>query len=332
MNRKVLGFGLALLSAAISCPTPTHAQISFNRRGSNSSVATDAAAWVIADASTGTILDSSNGAKRLQIGSITKVATAMVVLDWAASTNADLGQFATVPATISKLASPNSIGLQPGDQITVRDALYAALMQSDNQAAETLAVHVGNALGGATSDQNASSFFTAQMNALGRKIGMKDSRFLNAHGLDDLESKSPYSTAADVAKLAAYALGHSGFTFYTSQKERRITWRSVSTEPTTYLLKNTNELLGQDNVDGMKTGNTRKAGPCVVLSAAQRPDSKLVGEQHVITPRRLTVVVLGSATRFETGRTLLSRGWDLLGQWTAAGRPTKGWRPGAAAQ
>lgn len=332
MNRKVLGFGLALLAAAISCPSPAHAQISFNRRGPNSSVATDAAAWVIADATTGTILDSSNGAKRLQIGSITKVATAMVVLDWATSTNADLGQFATVPATIAKLASPNSIGLQPGDQITVRDALYAALMQSDNQAAETLAVHVGNALGGATSDQNASSFFTAQLNALARKIGMKDSRFLNAHGLDDLESKAPYSTAADVAKLAAYALSHSGFTFYTSQKERRITWRSVSTEPTTYLLKNTNELLGQDNVDGMKTGNTRKAGPCVVLSAAQRPDSKLVGEQHVITPRRLTVVVLGSATRFETGRALLSRGWDLLGQWTAAGRPTKGWKPGAAAQ
>jgi D-alanyl-D-alanine carboxypeptidase (penicillin-binding protein 5/6) len=144
-----------------------------------------------------------------------------------------------------------------------------------------------------------------------------------------LENKVPYSTAGDVAKLANYALGHSGFTFYTSQKERRITWRSVNTEPSTTLLRNTNELLGQNNIDGVKTGNTRKAGPCVVLSAAQRPDSREVGGQHQITPRRLTVVVLGSPNRFEVGRSLLARGWNLLDQWTAAGRPTKGWKPGA---
>ena len=292
-------------------------------------MAIDAAAWVIADATTGTILDSSNAARRVQIGSITKVATAMVVMDWAEATSADLGQFATVPATIGPLTSPNSVGLQPGDQISLRDALYTALMQSDNQAAETLAVHVGRVLGNTTTDRDASAFFTAQLNALARKLGMRETRFLNAHGLDDLESKVPYSTAADVAKLTNYALGHSGFTFYTSQKERRITWRTASTEPSTFLLRNTNELLGQSGVDGVKTGNTRKAGPCVVLSAAQRPESKQVGEQHQITPRRLTVVVLGSANRFEVGRSLLGRGWNLFDQWTAAGRPTKGWKAGS---
>ena len=289
-------------------------------------MALDAAAWVIADSTSGVILDSSNATRRLQIGSITKVATAMVVLDWAAATGADLSQLATVPSNIATLSSPNSIGLQPGDQISLRDALYAALMQSDNQAAETLAVHVGRVLGNATSDRDASAFFTAQLNALARKQGMRDTRFLNAHGLDDLESTVPYSTAADLARLTTYALSHSGFTFYTSQKERRITWRTASTEPTTFVLRNTNELLGQNNIDGVKTGNTRKAGPCVVLSAAQRPDSKQVGEQHIITPRRLTVVVLGSANRFEVGRALLGRGWSLLDQWTAAGRPSKGWK------
>jgi D-alanyl-D-alanine carboxypeptidase (penicillin-binding protein 5/6) len=254
----------------------------------------------------------------------------MVVLDWAAATGADLGQLATVPGTITTLASPNSIGLQPGDQITLREALYAALMQSDNQAAETIAVHVGRELGGGATDRDSSSFFTAQLNALARKLGMRETRFLNAHGLDDLESKAPYSTAADVAKLTNYALGHSGFIFYTSQKERRITWRTAAAEPTSFVLQNTNELLGQDSIDGVKTGNTRKAGPCVVLSAAQRPESKLVGEQHMITPRRLTVVVLGSANRFDVGRALVARGWSLIDQWTAAGRPTKGWKAGAA--
>jgi serine-type D-Ala-D-Ala carboxypeptidase (penicillin-binding protein 5/6) len=327
MNRTVLAFGFALLTFGITCAPRATAQLSEGRR---SSVAINAAAWVIADATTGAVLDSANANRRLQIGSITKVATAMVVLDWAAASGADLGQFATVPASIGTLSSPNSIGLQPGDQISLRDALYASLMQSDNQAAETIAVHVGRELGGGASDREAAAYFTAQLNALARKLGMRETRFLNAHGLDDLESKAPYSTAADVAKLTSYALGHSGFTFYTSQKERRITWRTASTEPNSFLLRNTNELLGQENIDGVKTGNTRKAGPCVVISAAQRPESRLVGEQHMITPRRIAVVVLGSANRFEVARALLLRGWNLFDQWTAAGRPTKGWKPGVA--
>jgi serine-type D-Ala-D-Ala carboxypeptidase (penicillin-binding protein 5/6) len=294
-------------------------------------VALDAASWVIADSTTGFVLDSYNATKRLQIGSITKVATAMVVIDWATANGEDLGQFAVVPATISALSSPNNVGLQPGDEISLRDALYAAVMQSDNQAAETLAVHVGRKLGGGRTDQDASAYFTAQLNALARKLNMRETRFLNAHGLDDLENKVPYSTAGDVAKLTNYALGHSGFLFYTSQKERRITWRSAaSVEPMSAMVRNTNELLGQNAVDGVKTGTTRRSGPCVVVSAAQRPESKLVGEQHVITPRRLTVVVLGSANRFEVARALLGRGWGLLDQWSAAGRPNKGWKAGVS--
>jgi serine-type D-Ala-D-Ala carboxypeptidase (penicillin-binding protein 5/6) len=328
MKCNFLVLGLGTLVGLVSS-LPVSAQVSGVRREAN--VAIDAAAWVIADSTTGAVLGSSNATRKLQIGSITKVATAMVVMDWAEAKGVDLGQLAVVPATVAALASPNSIGLQPGDQISLREALYAALMQSDNQAAETLAVHVGRELGGGTSDQDAATFFTAQMNALARKLGMRETRFLNAHGLDDLESKVPYSTAGDVAKLANYALNQPGFLFYTSQKERRITWRTAAPEPTAYVLRNTNELLGQDKVDGVKTGNTRKAGPCVVLSAAQPPDSKLVGEQHVITPRRLTVVVLASPNRFEVGRALLARGWSLHEQWAAAGRPIKAGK-GASAQ
>jgi serine-type D-Ala-D-Ala carboxypeptidase (penicillin-binding protein 5/6) len=273
------------------------------------------------------VLDSANANRKLQIGSITKIATAMVVLDWAAG-NGDLGQLATVPSTIASLSSPNSIGLQPGDKISLRDALYSALMQSDNQAAETLAVHVGRALGRGATDVDASVFFTGQMNALARKLGMRDTQFLNSHGLDDLEKRLPYSTAADVAKLTNYALAHAGFTFYTSQRERKVSWQTVTGETAGTSVKNTNEILGMNGIDGVKTGTTRKSGPCVVISAAQRPESKQAGDSHVITPRRLTVVVLGSATRFDTARGLLGRGWTIYNEWAAAGRPTKGWKPG----
>jgi serine-type D-Ala-D-Ala carboxypeptidase (penicillin-binding protein 5/6) len=170
------------------------------------------------------------------------------------------------------------------------------------------------------------------MNALARKLGMRETKFLNSHGLDDLEQKMPSSTASDVAKLTNYALGHSGFTFYTSQRERKITWQTTLGDASSYTVRNTNEALGLSGIDGVKTGNTRKSGPCVVVSAAQRPDSKQVGEEHFITPRRLTVVVLGSATRFETARALLVRGWKLHDEWSAAGRPMKGWKPGVASR
>jgi serine-type D-Ala-D-Ala carboxypeptidase (penicillin-binding protein 5/6) len=322
MNRTILIAGLCLAVAGWAAP----AQAQILTRSNREAVATDAAAWLIADTSTGVVLDSANAGKRLQIGSITKIATAMVLLDWSTSKGENLNQMATVPGTVAALNSPNSIGLAPGDQISLRDALYAALMQSDNQAAETIAVHVGRQLGGGASDQDSSRFFVAQMNALGRQIGMRDTRFLNPHGLDDLENKLPYSTAQDVALLANYALSHGGFTFYTSQKERRVTWQTAGGEASSALVKNTNEALGEMSIDGLKTGTTRKAGACVVLSAAQRPDSKQVGDGFEITPRRLTVVVLGSARRFEVGKALLARGWNLHGQWTQAGRPAKGWK------
>jgi D-alanyl-D-alanine carboxypeptidase (penicillin-binding protein 5/6) len=289
-----------------------------------------AAAWVVADATTGFVLDSSDARRQVQIGSITKIATASVVLDWARARGEDLGQPATVPGTVLTLNSPNSIGLKPGDRISLRDALYAALMQSDNEAAETIAVHVGGKLQGGRTERENADYFVAQMNALARKLGLRNTRFLNAHGLDDLEKKLPYSTAADVALLANYALGQPGFLFYTSQKERRISWTAATGESSGYQLHNTNELLGNAGIDGVKTGTTRRAGACVVVSAARAPESRQVGEQHIITPRRLTVVVLASPSRFESARALLDRGWTLLADWSRAGRPMKGWRPGMA--
>ncbi len=320
-------FYVAAVVGLVSClfaPPCAEAQL-FGGKDRQSS-GYDAAAWVVADATTGVVLDSSNANRKLQVGSLTKIATAMVVLDWSAARGEDLGQLATVPNTITLLNSPNSVGLQAGDRISLREALYAALIQSDNQAAETIAVHVGQKLGGGESEKASADYFVAQMNALARKIGMRDTRFLNAHGLDDLEDKAPYSTAGDIALLANYAVGHSGFSFYTSQKDRKISWTTSTGEPSGAQLHTTNEMLG-GIIDGMKTGTTRKAGPCVVITAAKRPENRQAGDQQIITPRRLTVVVLGSQKRFETARSLLEHGWQLMDEWAAAGRPLKGWKP-----
>ncbi len=285
-----------------------------------------AAAYVISDNTTGFTLESSNPDKKLQIGSLTKIATAMVVLDWAAAKNADLGQLATVPDSAQALGQAG-MGLRPGDACSLRDLLYAALMQSDNSASQTLADHVGRALGGGGREVSAVDVFVAQMNALARRLGMLRTRFLNPHGLDNMESSLPYSTANDLALLTRYAMSTSGFRFYVSQKERRVSFMSPTGEQSQYQLQNTNELVGVGAIDGVKTGTTRKAGPCVIISAARAPESRQEGETHVITPRRLNVVVLGAPDRFQVASSLLARGWQHYDSWAAVGRPAKGWKP-----
>jgi D-alanyl-D-alanine carboxypeptidase len=287
--------------------------------------AEEAASYVVADSTTGFVLEQYRGDKKLPIGSLTKVATAMVVLDWSDASKSDLGQLATVPPETAQVASGQGAGLQPGDRCSLRDLLYAALMQSDNVAALTLASHVGQAIGGSAGGSVAN--FVTQMNALARTRGMKNTRFLNPHGLDNLERSVPYSTAEDLAKLTSYAMANSAFRFYVSQRERKITILPASGGESAYMLRNTNELLGINSIDGVKTGTTARAGQCVIISAGKPPDSRQEGETHIITPRRLNVVVLGAANRFSLAQGLLSRGWQLYDSWSAAGRPAKGWKP-----
>lgn len=283
--------------------------------------AANAAAYVIADQTTGYILEGENAQKKVQVGSLTKIATAMVVLDWAEARGVDLGQLAAVPNAPQLATSSTGIGFRPGDRCSLRDLLYAALMQSDNLAAETLADHVGRSLSGPGSKVPPVTAFVAQMNALARRQGMARTLFLNAHGLDDLERRLPYSTAEDIARLTCYAMRNSAFRFHVSQRERKITILNASGEQSTYLLRNTNELLGLKSIDGVKTGTTRRAGSCLVISAARPPESRQEGEKVTITPRRLNVVVLGAPDRFNLAAQFLARGWQLYDEWAAAGRP-----------
>jgi D-alanyl-D-alanine carboxypeptidase len=275
-------------------------------------------AYVVADNTTGTIIDSSAPTKKLQIGSLTKVAAAMVVIDWSEASNNDLGQLATVPQSALALGAQAGVGFSVGDRCSLRDLLYAALLQSDNAAAQTLAEHVGDAL-----ENDGEEGFVKQMNALAREIGMGRTRFRNAHGLDDRGRSLPYSTAEDLAKLTSYAMKSPAFRFIVSQKERKISYSTATGEDSHYLLRSTNELLGVGGIDGVKTGQTQRAGGCLIISAAKSPISQQQGDQVMITPRRLNVIVLGSDDRFGVASGLMQRGWQIYDQWAAAGRPAK---------
>ena len=280
-----------------------------------------ARAQVIIDAQTGHVLEELNSREKRQIGSLTKVATAMVVIDWSEKRAGDLNQLATIPPEAFVGTGDNLIGFQPGDRITLRDLLYAALVQSDNVAAYTLAAHVGTALQSIVPAENGSpvATFVGQMNVLAKSLRMDRTRFLNPHGIDNLERSMPYSTAADLARLTRYAMNKAAFRFYVAQKERQISFTRGG-QKKAYMLRNTNELLGTNGVDGVKTGRTARAGDCLILSAHRESQISKDGGRTSVIPRQLIVVMLGSTNRFDEGAQLLARGWQLYDQWAAGGR------------
>ena len=283
-----------------------------------------AQASIIVDAQTGYVLQESKSKDKRQVGSLTKIATAMVVLDWAELKGGDLNQFVNISPAAFTGTLENRIGFQPGDAIALRELLYAALVQSDNIAAYTLGDFVGSQIAGPQESGQKSKFsgidaFVTQMNALAKQLKMERTRFVNPHGIDRNVKPLPYSSAEDLARLTRHALNKASFRFYVSQKERVISWRRGGKEQHA-TLRNTNELLGTNGIDGVKTGTTDRGGQCLILSSVR--DSEVVGEgQNVkIYPRRIIVVVLGSANRFDEGAQLVAQGWQLYDQWAAGGR------------
>lgn len=265
-------------------------------------------------------LESGGNVKR-PVGGLTKVATALVALDWSEATRVPLNSLAIISPAVLQIASINSIGFQPGDQVTLRDLIYASMMTSDNVASTALAAFVGQdilARRGKSGDPIAT--FVSEMNKLAAREGMLHTRFTNPHGLENSRTM-PYSTAADMARLSMYAVSRAPFRFYTNQKSRVITVLR-SGQPNTVSLNNTNSLLGVGTIDGMKTGNTPRSGGCVIISE-ERPGTpmKQADGQEAVFRHRMLVIVLGSSDPFSEARNLLQQGWNTYDQWLKAGRP-----------
>ena len=279
--------------------------------------------YIIFDNQTGQILEAEKPKEKLQVASLTKIATCMVVLDWSNLHTVDLSEQVPLSNAAFNNGASSSVGLMPGDSVSLRDLMYCALLASDNVAANALADHVGSHIPN-PDDLDSIGNFVAQMNALARTLFMKRTLFLNPSGMDNLPKGQalPYSTAEDIARLTRHAYDDAAFKFYVAQKTRAIhVLRNGVDNPIE--IKNTNELLDQDNIDGVKTGRTRRAGDCLILSADRSPESRREGDTVMVTPRRISVVLLGSTDRFRDGLGLLRHGWALYDTWAAEGRPTK---------
>lgn len=280
-----------------------------------------ASRFIIIDNETGCILDQQGSNDRVPIGSLTKIAVAITLLDWIRTSGSNLDTTVEVPSPAAPQGQGNPLGLQAGDRITLRDLLYLMLLPSDSEAAITIASYVGSKL---PNPQNLDSVgnFVANMNALARELEMKRTLFLNSHGLPIASGQQPYSCAADLARLTRYGYSKPGLAFYVAQKSRDIhIQRGNKTLGTT--VNNTNNLLGVNGIDGVKTARLPSEGEFAVLTSARDPEVKKEGNTIYTTPRRIIVVLLNADNRTTEGTTLNQRGWELYNAWASKGRPTR---------
>lgn len=209
-------------------------------------VEVSAAAAVLMDADSGRLLYDKNGEKRMLIASTTKLMTALVALE-----QGGLQQEITV--TGGHMAEGSSMYLRPGEKLTLEMLLYGLLLSSGNDAA----LAVTECMGGAVP-------FVARMNEKAAELGMENTHFANPNGLDD---EAHYSTAEDMAKLAAAAMDDPVLRRVASTRTARIGGRTLT---------NHNKLLSRvEGCVGLKTGYTKAAGRTLV-SCAERDGVRLV--------------------------------------------------------
>ncbi len=260
---------------------------------------------LVVDHAAGRVLVAENEGAPRQVASLAKIATALVLLEWLDEAGLDPAtSHATVPPEALR-GGANPLGLRAGDRLSYETGLYAAMMASDNTSAHAMAETAGLAIAPGAPPGRGVAVFVARMNDLAFDLGMKDTRFVNPHGLDE-GGEPGVSTAADIARLALRALDRPGFLAYASERERTVRFQRGGGE-VTVKLANTNELLGTRGVDGLKTGTTRLAGPCLVATAVRGH-----GSDGVNPERRLVSVVLGAEDRFRETVLLLDRGWVEL--------------------
>lgn len=207
---------------------------------------------VVIDAHTGEVLFEKNKDVRRGPASTTKIMTAITALEYAdASKNIRVDKRAVG-------VEGSSVYLKDGQTMTLEALLYALMLQSANDAAEAIAY-------GLCGEKER---FTELMNKKCESLGLRDTHFENPHGLD---GETHYTTAHELAKIAAYAMKNEVFRKIVSTKAKKLT---INELPVT--LVNHNRLLREYNdITGIKTGFTKKCGRTLV-SSAKRGNVELI--------------------------------------------------------
>ncbi len=257
---------------------------------------------LLVEQETGIVFESDHADEVRPVASLTKIAACLVALEWIGDAGAGLDLDIAVPAAAVK-GGANPLALKAGDRITLETALTSAMMASDNTATHAMAEALGKQMDPAA--ESGVPIFVKRMNELAGRLGMPHTRFINPHGLDEAD-QTGLSTASDLGRLVLFAYDEGTLPQFASVRTRDLKVLRDGKERVV-TIRNTNELVESRGIDGLKTGTTRLAGSCLVVSATRQtgegPDAKV---------RRLHAILLGSEDRFRDAVLLLDRGWKRL--------------------
>ena len=236
---------------------------------------------VLMDVTTGKVLLEYNADEKLFPASVTKIMTMLLVVEAIGEGKIALTDVVVCSENASKKGG-SQIWLEPNEEMTVNDLLKATAIGSANDAATLLGEYISGS----------EEAFVSLMNERAKELGMKNTHFENATGLDDT-TDTHLTTARDIGIMSVELMKHDLITDYTT------VWMDSLRNGETELV-NTNKLVRfYSGTTGIKTGTTNKAG-CCVSASAKRDNLHLVA------------VVLGSANsndRFETAKAMLNYGF-----------------------
>jgi len=261
---SILIFLLCITSVAFCNPSPPK----FNASGA-----------ILIDAKTGQVLFEKDADKQLPPASTTKIMTAILALE-----SNRLEETTTISAKAANTAG-STMYLEKGQIITLHELLTGLMLRSGNDSAIAIAEFVA----GSVDD------FVVQMNEKAKELGAYHTQFQNPNGLP---TPGHYSTAYDLAWITRYAMNNPIFAEIVNTKHTSVDWKDSRGHNHEQNLQNTNKLLWMlAEADGVKTGTTNEAGPCLVASATRKN-------------QRLIAVILHDKARWQNSQKLLQWGFD----------------------
>lgn len=218
--------------------------------GDGLNLASQAKSAMMIEASTGKIIYEKNADEPLPMASMTKMMTLLLIMENIENGNLSWDEMITASEHAASMGG-SQIFLEVGEQMSVEDMVKGICIGSGNDAAVAMAERIGG------TEEN----FVKMMNEKATNLGLKNTHFENACGLD---SDNHYSSAHDMAMIAKELVSHEKILEYTGTYEDYL---RKNTENSFWLV-NTNKLVRYyQGVDGLKTGYTSTAGYCITTTA-----------------------------------------------------------------
>ncbi|MBR2712226.1 MAG: D-alanyl-D-alanine carboxypeptidase [Bacilli bacterium] len=222
-------------------------------------LAKNAKSTILIESSTGEIIYERNADEKLAPASMTKMMSLILIMEAIENGNIKLDQIVTVSENASKMGG-SQIYLEANEKMSVDDLLKGICMASANDAVVALAETI----------YGSESEFVNEMNKKSKKLGLTNTNFMNATGLDE---ENHYSSARDMAFIARELIKHDKVLDYSSRYEDYL--RENTNKK--FWLVNTNKLIKTyEGMDGLKTGYTESAGYCLTATA-KRNNMRLIG-------------------------------------------------------